>query len=86
MGNYIGKLTQCTLDSTGIVNKYHVFFSMYTVRAGLCFSGVGGNIAIKTVLPPYIVYCIVNMKYFMNFIYLFFFHSNFFCADASVSG
>ena len=29
MGNYIGKLTQCTLDSTGIVNKYHVFFSVY---------------------------------------------------------
>ena len=28
MGNYIGKLTQCTLDSTGIVNKYHVFFSV----------------------------------------------------------
>ena len=26
MGNYIGKLTQYTLDSTGIVNKYHVFF------------------------------------------------------------
>ena len=29
MENYIGKLTQCTLDSTGIVNKYHVFFSVW---------------------------------------------------------
>ena len=31
MGNYIGKLTQCTLDSTGIVNKYHVFFSVLSM-------------------------------------------------------
>ena len=34
MGNYIGKLTQCTMDSTGIVNKYHVFFSVSVVRSG----------------------------------------------------
>ena len=33
MGNYIGKLTQETLDSTGIVNKYHVFFSVYLIGA-----------------------------------------------------
>ena len=27
-GNYIGKLTRQTLDSTGIVNKSHIFFSV----------------------------------------------------------
>ena len=32
MGNYIGTLTRQTLDSTGIVNKSHVFFSVMVFK------------------------------------------------------
>ena len=31
-GNYIGKLTRQTLDSTGIVNNSHVFFSVQIIK------------------------------------------------------
>ena len=33
------------------------------------FVGGCSNIAITTTLPPYFVYCIVNIKYFMYFLY-----------------
>ena len=33
----------------------------------------GGNIAIATALPPTLVYCIVNIKLFMDFLYLIFY-------------
>ena len=33
------------------------------------FVGGGGNIAIATALPPAFVYCIVNIKLFMDFLY-----------------
>ena len=33
------------------------------------FVGGGGNIAIATALPPCFVYCVVNNKYFTDFIY-----------------
>ena len=32
------------------------------------FVGGGGNIAIATALPPSFAYCIVNIKYFMDFL------------------
>ena len=38
------------------------------------FVGGGGNIAIATALPPSpFMYCIVNIKDFMNFFYLIFY-------------
>ena len=38
------------------------------------FVGGGGNIAIATALPPSsFVHCIVNIKYFMDFLYLIFY-------------
>ena len=38
------------------------------------FVGGGGNIAIATALPPSsLVYCIVNIKQFMDFLYLMFY-------------
>ena len=37
------------------------------------FVSGGGNIVIATALPPSsLVYCIVNIKYFMDFLYLIF--------------
>ena len=38
------------------------------------FVGGGGNIAIATALPPsFFVYCIVNIKQFIDFLYLIFY-------------
>ena len=37
------------------------------------FVGGGGNIAIATALPTSFVYCIVNIKWFMDFLYLIFY-------------
>ena len=40
------------------------------------FVGGGSNIAIATALPPSsFVYCIVNIKFFMDFLYLIFYGS-----------
>ena len=39
----------------------------------MCFVGGGVNIAIVTAMPPSFVYCIVNIKYFINFLYLIFY-------------
>ena len=39
------------------------------------FVGGGGNIAITTALPLSSVYCVVNMKEFMEFPYLIFYAS-----------
>ena len=37
------------------------------------FVGGGGNIAIATALTPSFVYCIVNIKWFTDFLYLIFY-------------
>ena len=42
-------------------------------RRVLDFVGGGGNIAIPTALPPSFVYCVVNIKKFMDFLSLIFY-------------
>ena len=37
------------------------------------FVGGGGNIAIATAIPTSFVYCIVNIEWFMEFLYLIFY-------------